>query len=211
MSVTIPNLCQECHKQHNSTLVKECRLCSDLQSPERILCNLVRNEIRDKDSFECHAFRPKLSMVNRDDTEQSQTEEASENAEGMSQKEKWFKAYAVQQLQMNPDLIYANLRYHVVFSTVQRTKLFSHQDFERIDNIFYQAEFPFENTNVHLLCLAPDHIHLYIDSSPDYSLDEIVNAVMAYSEREIPIQLPESQQNSRKALWERDYFLEGIG
>lgn len=80
--------------------------------------NLVRDEIRDKDSFDCHAFRPKLSVVNRDDTEQSQTEDASENTESMSQREKWFKAYAVQQLEMNPDLIYANLRYHVVFSTV---------------------------------------------------------------------------------------------
>jgi len=167
--------------------------------------------MRDEDSFECYAFRPNLSVVNNDRAEQAETEDVSENTEGMSQKEKWFKAYAVQQLQMNPDLIYANLRYHVVFSTVQRTKLFSPQDFERIDNIFHQAEFPFENTNVHLLYLAPDHMHLYIDSSPDYSLDEIVNAVMAYSEREIPIQLPESQQNSRKALWERAYFLEGIG
>jgi putative transposase len=149
-------------------------------------------------------------MVNRDDTEQSQTEEASENAEGMSQKEKWFKAYAVQQLQMNPDLIYANLRYHVVFSTVQRTKLFPHQDFERIDNIFHQAEFPFENTNVHLLYLAPDHMHLYIDSSPDYSLDEIVNAVMEFSEREIVAQFSGLQKSSN-SLWERAYFLEGIG
>ncbi len=209
-TVIIPNLCQECHKQHNSTLVKECQLCSDLQCPEQILCNLARDEIRDEDSFACHAFRPKLSVVNRDDIEQSETEDVSEHTESMSQKEKWFKAYAVQQLEMNPDLIYASLRYHVVFSTVQRTKLFSHQDFDRIDSMFHQAEFPFEKTNVHLLCLAPDHMHLYIDASPDYSLDEIVQAVMEYSEREIPIQLPALQQNSQ-LLWERAYFSEGLG
>jgi len=170
----------------------------------------VRDEIRDKDSFDCHAFRPKLSVVNRDDTEQSQTEEAGENTESMSQREKWFKAYAVQQLEMNPDLIYANLRYHVVFSTVQRTKLFSHQDFARIDEIFHLAKFPFENTNVHLLCLAPDHIHLYVDSSPDYSLDKIIDVVMESSEQEIAIQFSELQKSSN-SLWERAYFLEGIG
>jgi len=210
MSGIIPNLCQKCHKHHHTTCVKECRLCSDLQFPEQILCNLVRDDIRDEDSFECHAFRPNLSVVSRDDTEPSQMEDASENTEGMSPKEKWFKAYAVQQLGMNPDLIYANLRYHVVFSTVQRTKLFSHQDFERIDNIFHQAEFPFENTNVHLLCLAPDHMHLYIDSSPDYSLDEIINVVMESSEREIVVQLSGLQKSSN-SLWERAYFFEGIG
>jgi len=111
---------------------------------------------------------------------------------------------------MNPDLIYANLRYHVVFSTVKRAKLFSHPDFERIDNIFHHAEFPFENTNVHLLCSAPDHMHLYIDSSPDYSLDDIVNAVMESSEREIVIQFPDLQKSS-DALWERAHFFQGIG
>ena len=210
MSMIVPNLCQECHKHHHTTFVKACRLCSDLQCPEQILCNLVRDDIRDENSFECHAFRPKLSVVSRDDTEPSQTEDASENTEGMSPKEKWFKAYAVQQLGMNPDLIYANLRYHVVFSTVQRNQLFSHQDFEWIDSIFHQAESAFENTNVHLLCLAPDHIHLYIDSSPDYSLDEIINAVMESSEQEIAMQLPDLQK-SNNSLWKRAYFLEGIG
>jgi REP element-mobilizing transposase RayT len=210
MSVTIPNLCQECHKHHHTTFVKECRLCSDLRFPEQILCNLVRDEIRDEDSFECHAFRPKLSVVSRDDTEPSQTEDESDNTEGMSPKEKWFKAYAVQQLGMNPDLIYANLRYHVVFSTVQLTKLFSHQDFDRLVEIFHQAEFPFENTNVHLLCLAPDHMHLYIDSSPDCTLDDIANAVMESSEREIAVQLPDLQKSSN-SLWARACFLEGLG
>lgn len=209
-TVTIPNLCQECHKQHNLTLVKECRLCSNLQFPEQTLCNLVRDETGGEDSFECNAFRPKLSVVNNDREEESETEDVSENTEGMSPKEKWFKAYAVQQLEMNPDLIYANIRYHVVFSTVQRTKLFSNQDFDRMDEMFQQVEFPFENTNVHLLCLAPDHIHLYIDSSPDYPLNEIVNAVMESSEREMPTQLPDLQQNSQ-LLWERAYFFEGIG
>jgi putative transposase len=209
-ATTIPNLCHECHKQHHATWVKACRLCSDIQFPEQILCNLVRDETREEDPFECHAFRPKLSVVNRDDTEPSQTEGTSENTEDMSPKEKWFKAYAVQQLEMNPDLIYAKLRYHIVFSTVQRAKVFSHHDFDRFDRIFHQAEFSFQNTNVHLLCVAPDHMHLYIDASPDYALDEIVNVVMAYLEREIPIQLPELQQNSQ-LLWERAYFAEGIG
>ena len=98
----IPNLCQECHKQHNSTLVKECQLCSDLQFPEQTLCNLARDGIRDEDSFECDSFRPKLSVVNNDRAQQSETDDVIENTEGMSQKEKWFKAYAVQQLEMNP-------------------------------------------------------------------------------------------------------------
>ena len=205
-----PVRCQRCCKSQGSPIPNNCRLCADLNFSETILCELNRSVQQGGDTFKCDAFRPKLSVVNRDDTEQSRAEDVSENTEGMSLKEKWFKAYAVQQLEMNPDLIYANLRFHVVVSTTQRIKLFSNQHVDQIDEIFNQAEFPFDNTNVHLLCLAPDHIHLYVESSPDYSLDEIVHAVMEYSEREIPIQLPELQQNSQ-LLWERSYFSEGIG
>jgi REP element-mobilizing transposase RayT len=185
-------------------------MCSDLPFPEQMLCTLVRDEIRDEDSFECHAFRPKLSVVNDDKTEPSQTEEPSDDIGRTTQKEKWFKAYAVQQLEMNPDLIYAKLRFHVVVSTIQRTKLFTNHHADQISEMFHHAAFPFENTHVHLLCLSSDHIHLHIDSSPDYALDEIVNAVMGYLEQEIPIHLPELQQN-RHALWKRTYFSEGIG
>ena len=210
--MNIPNLCQECHKHRHRTCVKVCRLCSDLQFPEQILCDLVRDKIRHDDSFECHAYRPNLSVVNRDndDPELSQTEDVNKNTEGMSPKEKWFEAYAVQQLEMNPDLIYANLRFHVVVVTTQRAHLFSDHHVDQISEMLNQADLPFENTDVQLLCLASDHIHLYINSSPDYALDEVVNAVMEYSEREIPIQLPELRQSSQ-LLWERAYFSEGIG
>jgi putative transposase len=175
-----------------------------------MLCTLVRDAIRDEDSFACHAFRPTLSLVNDDNTEQSQTEDPSDDMGIISHKEKWFKAYAVQQLEMNPDLIYAKLRFHVVVSTTQRRKLFSKQHYDQIYEMLNQAEFPFENTTVYLLRLAPDHIHLYIDSSPDYALDEIVHVVMEYSEREITNQFPALQQ-STPLLWERAYFSEGIG
>jgi REP element-mobilizing transposase RayT len=170
----------------------------------------VRTEIRDTDTFECDAFRPNLSVVDINCSEQSETENIMESSKNLSQKEKWFKAYAVQQLRTDPDQIYFKIRYHIAFSTIQRSKLFSHQDFEQIEEIFHQLEFPFEDTKIHLLCLAPDHIHLYIDSSPDYSIEDIVNAVMESSEREIMGQLAELQKFSN-ALWERAYFLEGIG
>ena len=166
--------------------------------------------MRDGDAFECHAFRPTLSVVNHDNTEQSKTEDPREDIGSTFQKEKWFEAYTVQQLAMNPDMIYANIRYHVVFSTARRIKLFTIQHVDQISEILSQAEFSFENTNIHLLGLAPDHIHLYIDSSPDYSLDEIVNAIMECLEQEIPVHLPDFQQ-SQHVLWGRAYFSEGIG
>src|SRR5687767_3767581 len=128
----VPNLCQECYKHHHMTFVKECRFCLDLHFPEQILCNLVRTEISNEDTFKCDAFRPNLSVVNVTRSEQSETENVVESSGNLSKKEKWFKAYAVQQLKIDPDQIYFKIRYHIAFSTIQRSKLFSHQNFEQI-------------------------------------------------------------------------------
>ena len=206
----VPNICQKCYKHHHTTFVKECRFCQDLRFPEQTLCDLVSTEIRNQDTFECDAFRSRLSIVNATRSATPETEQITDSSENMSPKEKWFKAYAVQQLRIDPDQIYFKIRYHIAFSTIQRRKLFSRQDFERIDELFHQLEFPFENTNIHLLCLAPDHIHLYVDSSPDYSIGEIVNTVMESSEREITTHFS-NLQKFKDELWERAYFLEGIG
>jgi hypothetical protein len=53
-------------------------------------------------------------------------------------------------------------------------------------------------------------MHLYIDASPDYSLDEIVDAIMEYVEHEMANLLPDLQHTDQP-LWERAYFSEGIG
>jgi hypothetical protein len=111
-------------------------------------------------------------VVHHDETDPSPPEEVSENTVGMSPKEKWFRAYAVQQLGGDPDLIYANIQYHVVCSTRQRINVFSREHEELMAELVRQAALPFAQTRVHVLWLASDHLHLYIDASPDYSLDE---------------------------------------
>jgi hypothetical protein len=40
--MSIPDLCQACHKYHHATVVNACPFCSDVQFPEQVLCDLVR-------------------------------------------------------------------------------------------------------------------------------------------------------------------------
>jgi REP element-mobilizing transposase RayT len=128
----------------------------------------------------------------------------------MSPKEKWFRAYAVQQLNLNPDLIAFTIRYHVVFSTRQRGNVFAREHREPMADMIRQAALPFEHTTAHVLWLASDHLHLYIDASPDYALDEIVHAIREHLEHEMAYLLPELQP-SNQPVWEQGYFAEGIG
>jgi REP element-mobilizing transposase RayT len=136
-------------------------------------------------------------------------EEGSEDTASMSPKDKWFRAYAVQQLSFHPDLIDFTIRYHVVLSTRQRVNVFSSEHREPMADLVRQAALPFEQTTVHVLWLAADHLHLYIDATPDYALDEIVHAMREYLERETR-QFP-ALQPSHQPVWERAYYAESIG
>jgi REP element-mobilizing transposase RayT len=208
--MSIPDLCQACYKYHHATVVNACPFCRDIQFPEEILCDLARDHKRDEQPFHCEAFRPTLSVVHHEHTEVAHTEEGSEATESMSPKDKWFRAYAVQQLGVDPDLIYANIQYHVVFSTRQRVNVFAREHREPMADLVRQAVLPFEQTKVHVVWLASDHMHLYIDTSPEYALDEIVDAIRAYLEHAMTSLLPPLQP-SKQPFWERAYFAEGIG
>jgi REP element-mobilizing transposase RayT len=206
----IPTLCQACYTHYRSTVVKACPFCDDVQFPEQVLCDLVREGQSEKQPFRCAAFRPALSVVRHDEIEASPVEEGSEDTVNISPRDKWFRAYAVQQLSFNPDLIAFTIRYHVVFSTRQRGNVFAREHREQIADMVRQAALPFEQTTAHVLWLASDHLHLYLDATPDYSLDEIVHAIREYLEHEVANLFP-ALKPSNQPCWERTYFAEGIG
>src|SRR5215813_9239236 len=211
--MSIPSLCQVCYKYYRSTVVKACPFCDDVQFPEQVLCDLVREGQSEKHPFRCAAFRPALSVVQSDHTEALHREEGSEDTVdtvNMSSKDKWFRAYVVQQLSFNPDLVYFTIRYHVVLSTRQRVNVFGSEHSNSIADLVRQAAFPFEQTTAHVVWLASDHLHLYIDASPDYALDEIVHAIREYLEHEMANLFP-ALQPSNQPVWERAYFAESIG
>src|SRR5262250_3874510 len=137
--MSIPTLCQACYKHYRATVVTACPFCDDVQFPEAMLCDLVREGQSVKQPFRCAAFRPALSVVRHDEIEASPAEEGSEDTVSMSPKDKWFRAYEVQQLSFNPDLIAFTIRYHVVFSTRQRGSVFSSEQNEQIADMVRQA------------------------------------------------------------------------
>src|SRR6266851_6690233 len=169
--MSIPTLCQACYKHYRSTVVNACPFCTDVHFPEQVLCDLVREGQSETQSFRCAAFRPALSVVQHDHTDAAHAEEVPAHTASMSPKDKWFRTYAVQQLSLHPDLIDFTIRYHVVLSTRQRVNVFSSEHREPMADLVRQAAIPFEQTTVSVVWLASDHLHVYIDATPDYALD----------------------------------------
>ena len=75
----IPTLCHACYKHYRSTVVNACPFCRDVQFPEQVLCDLVREGQSEKQPFRCGAFRPALSVVQHDHTDALPMEEGSED------------------------------------------------------------------------------------------------------------------------------------
>ena len=140
--MSIPTLCQACYKHYRSTVVKACPFCRDVQFLEAMLCDLVREGQSEKQPFHCTAFRPALSVVRHDEIEARLMEEGSADTGNMSPKDKWFRAYAVQQLRLHPDLIAFTIRYHVVLSTRQRVNVFASEHREPMADLVRQAVLP---------------------------------------------------------------------
>ncbi|MBF0290085.1 MAG: transposase [SAR324 cluster bacterium] len=201
-----PDTCEKCYKFHNQTIIKDCQICYKLRFDEEILCDLTRYS-QDNSPFECHAFRQKLALVQKDDKEDTKSIEQIDSHK--SPKDKWREIYSVQQLKMKPDEIHFNLKYHVSFNTIKRRPLFSNQHFTFVSKIIEGIGSDFKQTQVALLWLAVDHLHLYIDSSPDYSIEELTISIMNKSEMDIISQHSEFQE--KQIIWEREYFAETLG
>lgn len=203
--MSVPQKCQECFKFHNTTVVNSCEICNKMQFPEKNLCDLLRfNET----AFDCASYKPKIQLINDKTKLKTQPEKSSDNY--ASQRKKWTQSYLVQQQKQNPDQIQFKLRYHIVLITHNLSNVLLDQYYKSFSKILENTARSFYDTTIDLIWISSDHIHLYLDSSPDFSVDEIYQEVLKESQRVIYMKHPELKPKNGD-LWERSYFVETFG
>ena len=203
--MSIPQLCKNCFKFHNETIPNSCDVCSKLQFQENNFCDLLRFNTND---FECYAYKPKLQLVN--DKQKSDLKIEEETSLLTAQRNKWQQTYYVQQQRENPDQIQFKLKYHVALLTSARSALLSEKYFNSFSKIFSNTAKFIDDTVIELMWISSDHLHLYIDSTPDFSIDEIFQTISSNSERIILMKHPELNLKN-KNLWENSYYVETLG
>ena len=205
-------LCDKCHRNQNKKASKNCVFCIRLNFPEDILCYLTRGNSGANILLECGAYRNKLSLISSHQEKPILIESRETDFPGLSDKEKWFNAYAKQQLQLYPNDINFTLQFHVCLVSSNRNPIFQNSDnyLEKLTNIFNQIATNLDNTHIEILWLNSDHIHLYINTTPDYSLEEIVHKIIKVSEKEIISIYPEIK-TVHNSIWQSGYFAESIG
>ena len=202
--------CEKCFKYYNSVIYRECSFCRNYSFQENILCDLNRSSQITDSGIECYAYKPNLSVVG-ENKEIYEGVQYSDKKLELSDRLKWLKAYALQQWKYDPDKIFANLNYHVCLITKKREKLF-----ENIINRSVETTAIFNNIanqfdgKMGVLYVSSDHMHIHIESSPDYSVDEVISKSIVSLEFAIKTEFSKSF-GEKKEIFENSYFIETIG
>ena len=178
----LPAKCMECVKSNVTLFHRKCHFCRDLEFQESILCELNRC-IQSRSNFECHAFQPMLKLVGPSKNK----EFVSDDSSAREIKEKFFldlldsdkikyeRALAFQKLARDPDGVYVRLEYHIVWNISQRRTVFTPvSDFiDFVNGIFLKCS-DMVRGFAYLLHLAPDHVHVYVESDGEISIENMV-------------------------------------
>ena len=217
----LPAKCMECVKSNVSRYYKKCHFCRELEFQESVLCELNRC-IQSRSDFECHAFQPMLKLVGPsknkvlrfDDNSTREIKEKFFLDLLNSDKIKYERALALQKIGRDPNGVYIQLKYHFVWNVSLRKSVYSPANnfFDFVNDTFQRCS---EQAGgfVDLLYLAPDHIHLYVESDGDLSIEEIVHRIKQFSNDVILEKFPliRDKLGGVTGIWDEAYFSETIG
>ena len=213
-----PVKCLECAKSSKPFINGRCSFCQDLSFQEEVLCDLNRST-QNPTFFECHAFQPLLKLI-APAGQQTRPERQIQSAEIAleklldSDKVKYQRALALQKLARNPDDVMLDIKYHFAWNTISRMPVFAEPAYA-IDFISNTITTCSEAVGgfACLLWLAPDHIHLYVESDGELSPGNMAQKLKRLSEIQILVRFPDliASSEAERRLWDEAYFVETTG
>jgi REP element-mobilizing transposase RayT len=131
-----------------------------------------------------------------------------------SDKVKYERALALQKLHREPDTIMVQLKYHLVWNVSHRTPVFvpASAFVSFVHDTFLgcsQAAGGFS----HLVYLAPDHVHVYVESDGERSVEDMVHDIKKISAKAIREEFSPLQAvlGEGVGLWDEAYFVKTVG
>ena len=217
----LPVTCGECAKSGVSRFHKKCHFCRDLEFQESVLCNLNRC-VQDRTEFHCHAFEPRLKVVSPTENEeigpidppQKRLQKESYLKLFHSDKIKYERALALQKLSRDPEGVYVQLKYHLSWNVTSRINAFNPTGnfVDSLHDIFFDCS---ERVGgfVHLLYLAPDHAHIFVESDGVLSIEEVVQRIKRFTKNTIleEFSLLREKFGANIEIWDEAYFVETVG
>jgi len=189
-----------------------------LNFQEEVFCYLSRST-QNSTEFECYAFQPLLKLVvlsGQETRPEPKVQSAEITLEKLldSDKVKYQRALALQKLARDLDDVMLEIKYHFAWNVVGRRSVFA-EPASTIDFISDTITSCSEAVGgfASLLWLAPDHIHLYVESDGAVSPDNMAQKLKRLSETPILERFPDliASPEVETGLWDEAYFVETIG
>jgi REP element-mobilizing transposase RayT len=216
ISIEIPKKCHECRKYSVPFIHGKCTFCQTLGFQEGILCDLNRR-VQHPESFECFAFTPALKLVESSTQKDFCISNRSTDTFQKifeSDRFKYQRALAVQKLNEDPDSVLIDIRYHFAWNVVHRRRSFPDPQnaFKIVKDAFFDCSSSV-GSFVSLLWLAPDHVHIYVESDGEKSVETIAQEIKRLSEISMIARASDMTPNTviGNDLWDKAYFAETIG
>jgi REP element-mobilizing transposase RayT len=131
-----------------------------------------------------------------------------------SDKTKYKRALAVQKLTSDPEGVFVDIKYHFAWNVNGRRPIFNLDpgilDFAH--DVFSDCS-ELVGGFVSLLWMAPDHVHVYVDSDGGHSVETIVQDIKGFSENAMLARFVEMKEklDGKFELWDAAYYTETIG
>ena len=218
-STELPIKCQECAKSPESMTHNKCGFCREIHLSEAILCHLNRST-QERSDFQCYAFQPLLKVVIPSGHEDLDSFDHTKKGAGnepfpslSSDTMKYKKALALQKLNRDPEGVFIDIKYHFAWNVVYRRPVFSPPEdyLSFIGNIFFKCS-ELIGGFVHLITLASDHVHVYVESDGSHSVDTMIRKIKRFSNNAI-LSNPgiRSKLDEGSEMWDVAYFAQTVG
>ena len=102
-----------------------------------------------------------------------------------------------------------SLKYHLVWCPKYRRPVLEGAIEKRLREVLEDVRAE-HGWTIHALEVMPDHVHLFIESDPIYSVAEIVNRLKGASSRILRIEFP-ALRSRLPTLWSRSYYAGTVG
>ena len=102
-----------------------------------------------------------------------------------------------------------SLKYHLVWCPKYRRPVLDLPVAQRLKDVL-ESVCAEHQWVIHALEVMPDHVHLFIESDPIYSVAEIVNRLKGASSRILRSEFP-GLRSRLPTLWSRSYYAGSVG
>jgi len=128
-------------------------------------------------------------------------------------KMKYERTLALQKLGRDPEGVYVQLKYHLAWNVIYRMPVFNPTSrfIDFVHDTFLKCS-ELAGGFVALLYLAPDHVHFYVESDGELSIDEMVHRIKRFSNNAIVEKFPSVRDKlgGDTEIWDEAYFMETV-